>query len=132
MANITKQQVLDVNKKCSNGWIMDVSFFLTHNEKTLVKDIKLSETEILRAKLWFTEVREGYHYTGLIVPQLHLSLYKTSADSIFMTSHGLGNFVAIKDCEQVKRRNLKVLQTLTERFTDDELIKIYNEKTKEV
>ena len=53
MARITKQEIEKINNKCSNEWRLDVEYYLFHNEKTLVKIIRLDEEHYLEFTLYY-------------------------------------------------------------------------------
>ena len=43
MPNITKEQIIKINKMCNNGWKLNIDYYLYHNKKTLVKVIWIDE-----------------------------------------------------------------------------------------
>ena len=43
MVNITNELINDINNKCKNNWKLDISYYIFHKEKTLIKRIKLDE-----------------------------------------------------------------------------------------
>ena len=47
MANITKEQVLQINGKCSNGFVLNLRYFAYHREKQLRKYISLEKNKLL-------------------------------------------------------------------------------------
>jgi len=53
MARITREQYIKWNSQAKNGFILDLEYLLTWNEKTLIKDIKQEDGSIIRFKLWY-------------------------------------------------------------------------------
>ena len=51
MGNMTHEQVKNINSKCMNDWRLDVEYYIFHNEKTLVKHIKLDDEHYLEFTL---------------------------------------------------------------------------------
>lgn len=60
MAKITVDQITKINNMCSNEWMLDVDFFLFHNEKTLIKRIKLGEDDYLSFRLRYNSENQIY------------------------------------------------------------------------
>ncbi len=78
MAKITLGQITKINNICSNEWVLDVEYAKFHNEKTLIKHIRLDEEHYL-------EYRLGYNYNNQI--SLHISkFYHKPNDTMASTS----------------------------------------------
>lgn len=58
MATITREQLNQINKMCSNGWKFDLDLFLSHNEKTLMKHIQIDDEHYLEYKLEFNHDKQ--------------------------------------------------------------------------
>lgn len=114
MAKITKQQIENINKKCMNDWRLDVEYYLFHNEKTLIKHIKLDNEHYLEFAL-------RYNYKSQI--SLHISKFQHRQGDYFASSEGLGKS-KILDETQVTRKNVNNLIEFTNRLTDDECMRI--------
>ena len=114
MAKITKQQIENINKKCTNDWRLDVEYYLFHNEKTLIKHIKLDNEHYLEFAL-------RYNYKSQI--SLHISKFQHRQGDYFASSEGLGKS-KILDETQVTRKNVNNLIEFTNRLTDDECMRI--------
>lgn len=114
MAKITKQQIENINKKCTNDWRLDVEYYLFHNEKTLIKHIKLDNEHYLEFAL-------RYNYKNQI--SLHISKFHHKEGDYFASSQGLGKS-KILDETQVTRKNVNNLIEFTDRLTDDECMRI--------
>ena len=114
MAKITKQQIENINKKCMNDWRLDVEYYLFHNEKTLIKHIKLDNEHYLEFAL-------RYNYKNQI--SLHISKFHHKEGDYFASSQGLGKS-KILDETQVTRKNVNNLIEFTDRLTDDECMRI--------
>lgn len=117
MAKITKQEIEKINNKCSNDWRLDVQYYLFHNEKTLIKHIKLDDEQYLEFKL-------HYNYKNQIA--LRISKYHHKEDDYFATSEGLGKS-KILDETQAKRKNINNLIDITKNLNDEECMKINTE-----
>lgn len=89
MASYTRDQISRWNKKLSNGFQLDLNRLLMWNEKSAVRNIKLPDGKVLQASIGWVEVRDGFRYTGLVQPEMHLSIW-TPTDNGMMTSSGMG------------------------------------------
>ena len=114
MPKITKQQIENINKKCMNDWRLDVEYYLFHNEKTLIKHIKLDNEHYLEFAL-------RYNYKNQI--SLHISKFHHRQGDYFASSEGLGKS-KILDETQATRKNINNLIEFTNRLTDDECMRI--------
>lgn len=114
MAKITKQQIENINKKCTNDWRLDVEYYLFHNEKTLIKHIKLDNEHYLEFAL-------RYNYKNQI--SLHISKFHHKEGDYFASSQGLGKS-KILDETQVTRKNVNNLIEFTNKLTDYECMRI--------
>ena len=118
MAKITTKQIQQINKACSNGWQLDTQYFLFHNEKTLIKCIKLDEEHYLQFSL-------NYNYKKQIL--LYISkFYHKQGESCASTS-GLGKSKILVE-KQAKRKTINELILLTRGLDNTKLMKI-NEDT---
>ena len=117
MAKITREQIQKINNKCSNDWRLDVEYYIFHNEKTLIKQIKLDDEHYLEFAL-------RYNYKNQIT--LHISKFYHKQGDYFASSNGLGKSKII-DNSQATRKNVNNLIELTNSFTDEELMKINSE-----
>ena len=114
MASITREQLNQINKMCSNGWAFDLDLFLSHNEKTLMKHIKIDDENYLRYKLEF-------NYDKQIV--LHISKFYHKPQTQYATTHGMGKCKVLVEAP-AKRKDLKKLILLTKDLTDKQLLDI--------
>ena len=114
MPKITKQQIENINKKCTNDWRLDVEYYLFHNEKTLIKHIKLDNEHYLEFAL-------RYNYKNQI--SLHISKFHHKEGDYFASSQGLGKS-KILDETQVTRKNVNNLIEFTNKLTDYECMRI--------
>lgn len=113
MAKITREQIENINKKCINDWRLDVQYYLWHNEKTLIKQIKLDDEN-------YIEFRLSFNWKNQIT--LHINKYHRK-DDYFASSEGLGKS-RILDETMVARKNINNLITFTKNLTDDECMRI--------
>ena len=114
MPKITKQQIEKINKKCMNDWRLDVQYYLWHDEKTLMKQIKLDDEN-------YIEFRLSFNWKNQIT--LHISKYHHRKGDYFASSEGLGKN-RILDETQVIRKNINNLIAFTDNLTDDECMRI--------
>ena len=114
MAKITKQQIENINKKCTNDWRLDVEYYLFHNEKTLIKHIKLDNEHYLEFAL-------RYNYKNQI--SLHISKFHHKEGDYFASSEGLGKSKILYET-QATRKNINNLIEFTNSLTDDECMRI--------
>ena len=125
MAKVTREQFNKWNAKLMNDFRFDLHYFMTHNEKTAVKELKLADGRTLRAKLEFMEEREGWTTLGHR-PVMHLSVWKEcESNSNFMTSSGVGVFVKLSD-EISAKRNYALLCKLSGTISDTEILALAN------
>lgn len=114
MGTITREQIQKINSKCSNDWRLDTEYYIFHNQKTLIKHIKLDNEHYLEFAL-------RYNYKNQIT--LHISKFFHKQGDYFASSNGLGKSKII-DNSQATRKNVNNLIELTNGFTDEELMKI--------
>lgn len=119
MAAITQEQISAINNKCSNEWQLDVHYYLCHNEKILVKRIRLDENNYLEFSL-------RYNYKNQI--ELHISKFYQETGKNFASSDGMGKNKILDETE-IKRKNVNNLISFTSKLTDAELLDI-NKNTK--
>ena len=119
MAKITQKQIEEINNKCKNNWKLDISFYLFHNEKTLIKEIKLDEEHYLRFSL-------NYNYKNQII--LHINKYEHEKGQHYACANGLGKLIIV-DETKYPRKNINNLIKISLNFTDEELLKL-NKVTK--
>lgn len=119
MATITQQQIDAINSKCSNSWQLDVKYYFYHNEKTLVKQIRLDKNNYLEFNL-------SYNSNNQI--SLHISKFFHKDNDTVAVSEGLGKR-KILDETKATRKSVNNLIAFTEKLTDTELLEI-NKNTK--
>ena len=114
MAKITKNQIETINNKCSNNWRLDVQYLLFHNEKQLIKHIRLDEEHYLKFSLY-------YNYQNQI--QLHISKFYHKVGDTFASSTGLGKHKILNEAKAT-RKSINNLIELTKQLNDDKLTQI--------
>lgn len=119
MSSITKEQVNSINAKCSNGWELDVEYFLFHGEKTLVKQIQLDDENYL-------EFTIRYNYKNQV--SLHISKFYHKIGENYASSNGMGKSKVL-DETSAKRKNVNNLIAFTKNLNDEKLLDI-NKNTK--
>lgn len=118
MGKITKQEIIQINDKCSNNWSLDVEYFIYYNQKTLVKQIEIDEENYLEFTL-------RYNYNKQIT--LHISKFYHRKGENYASTSGLGKSKVL-DITKANTRNVNKLIELTKKLNDEELLKI-NENT---
>lgn len=118
MGKITQEQIKTINSKCMNDWRLDVQYYIFHNEKTLIKQIKLDDEHYLEFTL-------RYNCNKKI--SLHISKFYHKKNENYASTSGLGKS-KILDETPAKTRNVNKLIELTKILNDEELLKI-NENT---
>ncbi len=81
MGKITIEQIVKINNMCSNEWVLDVKYFHFHNEKTLIKRIRLDEKHFLEYRLTYNSRNQIY---------LHISKYYHELEDEFATTSRYG------------------------------------------
>lgn len=117
MQMMTQQQVQEINNKCKNNWVFDTTYYMYHQEKTLIKRIKIDDESYLEFKLNYNSKNQIY---------LHISKFYTQKHIGTATSEGLGKSKVLEETSY-KRRGINNLIIKTQTLTDDELLKINSE-----
>lgn len=114
MANVmTKNQIQELNNKCSSNWKFDTTFFVFHSMKTLFKKLKLDETGYLEFRLFYNNEN-----------QITLNIRKFNYKGLGVcTTEGKSKRI-ILDNKRIARKNVSKLLDYTERLTDEKLLKI--------
>lgn len=119
MVNITNDLINNINRKCKNGWKLDVDYYLFHNEKTLLKIIKLDDEHFLEFSL-------RYNYKNQI--SLHISKFYKEKGKSYASTSGLGKSKVLDEIPY-KRKNVSNLIEVTNSLDDEKLLEI-NKNTK--
>lgn len=119
MESMSKKQIQEINNKCSNNWNFDISYFVYHSEKTLIKKLKVDDTGYLEFRLYYNNENQI---------ALHISKFEYDRDGKTATIEGLGKITTL-DLKKHKRRIFNNLIAFTDKLTDDELLQI-NAETK--
>lgn len=114
MAKITREQILDINSRCMNGWQLDVKYFMMYKEKILVKRIDLDEQNFLEFLLRYTPENKT---------EIHFNKFFHKPEEAFVTTSGMGKNKILDDTA-VKRRNINKLTEYTKELTDEKLLEI--------
>lgn len=114
VAKITSEQIQKINNMCSNEWILDTEYYVYHNEKTLIKRIRMNETNYLEFRLY-------YDYKNQIT--IHISNFYHKPEATFASSNGMGKRKTL-DETLYKRKNINNLIELTKELDDTKLLEI--------
>ena len=130
MAKITREQYNKWNAQAKNGFSFDLQFFVTWNEKTLTKKVKMENGDIMEFKIEYqkefeTKTNEwGCRWnveTGRYIPMLNVTHWKPSTTSGCYHSGGWEKSEIIGSPETSKKYN--VLCKLSETVNTDEYMK---------
>ena len=116
MAKITQEQLAKINNKCDNEWMLDLEYYLYHNEKTLIKRIRLDDEHYL-------EYRLHYNYNNQIT--VHISKFYHKSQDIFASTTGMGKTKVLVETP-ARRKEVNNLIRLTKDLTNEKLIEINN------
>ncbi len=119
MQMMTQKQIQEIDNKCKNNWKFDVTYFKFHQEKTLIKRIKIDDESYLEFKLNYNSKNQIY---------LHISKFYTQKHIGTATSEGMGKSKVLEET-MYKRKGINNLIIKTSSLTDEELLKI-NAETK--
>ena len=117
MAKITRKQYDDFNKKCSNGFKLDLEWFLLWGFKRCTKEIKNSDGSIYKFSIEYIEKCERYECIGY-APVISVA-YLQPLDSGCYSVHHLKE-IELGGLE--KTRKAKLLQNFTQEYTDEKLL----------
>ena len=120
MAKITNEQLTKWNAKLSNGFTLDLQRFVVWGEKEAVRNIDLGDSRMLQASIGWREIHEGYRFTGLVRPEMHLSVW-TPTSSGMMSSSGLGATVQVTD-KTFSRKNWNEIAKITGEWNDERIL----------
>lgn len=114
MGKITQEQIKKINSKCMNDWGLDVQYYIFHNEKNLIKQLKLDDEHYLEFTL-------HYNYKNQI--SLHINKFYHKQGDYFSSSSGLGKSKVLNET-RAKRKNVNDLIEFTKSLTDEKLMEI--------
>lgn len=114
MASLTREQINEINNKCSNGWQLDMQYFLMYREKTLIKRVRLDEQNFLEFIL-------SYNNDNQIA--IRISKYFHKSNETMAVSTKFGKWI-ILDETSAKRRSINNLIIITEKLTNEKLLEL--------
>lgn len=118
MAKISREKVEEINRKCGNGYELDVMMCVMYNEKHVEKYIDLEDGKKLKATLEFRDRRvEAYTFKPVLC--LHLSIWETT-DYGMLCSHGLGATIDLS--EPYERRKFADIIAKTHELDDKQVL----------
>ena len=128
MPSITTKQVESANAKMSNGWQLDIRYYVIWGKKQAIKRVRLDDHSFVEASLYMQEGRDNTRYgvgSGKYHVALHMNICYERDDSPFTTCYGLGQFVDVST-EEFPMRKFAAVQKMTANFTDTEILKLLN------
>lgn len=120
MAGYTREQIIRWNAKLSNGFQLDLHYLMIWNEKRAVRNIKLPDGRTLQASISWVEIRDGFRYSGLVQPEMHLSVWTPTSNGL-MSSSGMGATVKLTE-ETFTRKVWNELARFTAAWSDEQII----------
>jgi len=124
MATYTKEQVIKWNGKASNGFKLDLTMLLYHNQKELQKTVMISDTKKITYSLDFRECRQNYRFSHYEI-KLTKSIWNGLNSGMWSTM-GLGYSVKI-NTEKYAKKNFNELCKVSETLTDELINLLFNE-----
>ena len=97
MAKLTRDQVIKWNDGNKNEFRFDITYFLTHSEKTSIKHIEIDDNHVITVHLIYTDEMETKRNeygctwrveTGRQIPAAHFAL--ALKERGYLISRGLG------------------------------------------
>lgn len=95
MATLTREQYKKWNSQAQNGFKLDIEYYVSYGEKTLVKYIKQADGTIIQFKLWYIPEYEtvtneyGCRWnvrTGKQIPMLEIDKLIPSSSGCYIVS----------------------------------------------
>ena len=119
MAKLTRDQFNKFNGNCKNGFSLDLYYFGIWGEKRCKKNVKFSDSDnFYEIIIEFEDKTEKFQKIGS-VPVLIIN------QCIPTGTEGMYRVIELK-CDEIgemaKRRSVKVLQTLTNDYTDEKVV----------
>lgn len=112
--SMTKQQIMEINNKCKNNWEFDTEFFVFLSMKTLFKKVKIDDTGYFEFRLFYNNQNQI---------TLHIKRFYYE-DNRIMEREATSIILNKKVYE---RENVSRLLDMTEKLTDEQLLKLYAE-----
>ena len=112
MSAITKKEINAINNKCNNGWMLDVQYYMFHNERTLIKQIPIDDEHYLEFRLCYSNKKQ------ILV---HISKFHKKLNEQCAVTTGLGKN-AIIDKTEHKRKNINNLLAFTNTLNNFKLM----------
>ena len=134
MARLTREQYNKWNAQAKNGFQFDLEYYLTWNEKTLTKKIKMENGDIIEFKIEYIKEFEtktndyGCKWnveTGRYIPTLYITHWRPSTSGCFH-SHGHEKEETLGSPESSKKYN--ILCKLSETVNTDQYMEGYKKK----
>lgn len=127
---ITRDQVNKINEKMGNGWELDLSFLLMHNEKTAMLKIPQDDGGYILGKLYIDNVWDWHPgaYNGI---QIKLNVSRWMPSGGCFVSHGLGKWYSFNRPD-LKKCMFSEVQKMTHQITAADILAIYHDNAAEI
>lgn len=112
---MNRKKVETINSKCHNNWKFDVVYYMYHQERDLIKKVKLKDNT------GYLECRLFYNSKNQI--SLNINKFDYNLDKKIATSESLGTTILMENTSY-RKRNTNNLIIMTQRLTDKELLNI--------
>lgn len=119
MAKLTRDQLEKFNGKCKNGFSLDSFFFCTWGEKRCKKIVKIGDDSIIyEVIVEFYDKYESFKKAGSVPTLIINKCVPTGTEGVYSVHEIHREEVG----EMVTRKTVKILQELTEGYTDEKLV----------
>lgn len=119
MAKLTRDQLEKFNGKCKNGFSLDLFFFCTWGEKRCKKIVKIGDDSIIYDVIVeFYDKYENFKKAGSVPTLIINKCVPTGTEGVYSVHEIHREEVG----EMVTRKTVKILQEITEGYTDEKLV----------
>lgn len=129
MAKITKEKLMNINSKCSNGFKLDLMYYLAYKEYALDKYVQIDGDRYVHYRLVYrdnwTQKQSAYGCTYPVhdgTKKVVLNVNSCLHQNGFMVSNGLGVDYVLES--GLTRETIKGLQEWSSKVDDDFISKL--------
>ena len=127
MTKLTVKQYKDINSKCKNGFVLDLSWFGVWKEKQLRKNIVIDDYTVIDIVVKFGKYFNGRWSDQVIAvqPEYRIDIMtRTNTDGMYRVH----NLIEELAGEKVTRRNMNLLYEVEKNLTSDFILEKVREK----